>query len=385
MSTVIVKPTPEILKVTKSATTAVKVTAPAAGRVIKVYSGRPGPKGDTGTAGPAGPAGSDSTVPGPKGDTGATGPEGPAGPASTVPGPKGDTGAKGDTGDTGPAGADSTVPGPKGDTGDAGPKGDKGDTGDTGPAGSGGVWGGITGTLSEQTDLQAALNGKADNLTRKSAFIIESDFYSANANSACPGLLGAATSSGTCAVVASDANHPGVVYLRDSTTANGNYRFMSEISAFRLAGGEKALFTFQTRGVRSTATARMGWQDATAITAPTDGVWFEVVNNGTISTLVGRAKNNAGPSTTASAYTMALNTWYTGVIELNAAGTLVTFSLFDDAGTSLWTDTVAANIPTASGRETGFGVLAGESTTDAAADIIHLDYLRMEINRVLTR
>jgi hypothetical protein len=82
---------------------------------------------------------------------------------------------------------------------------------------------------------------------------------------------------------------------------------------------------------------------------------------------------------------MALNTWYTGIIEVNAAGTLVTFSLVNDAETVLWTDTVNANIPTAAGRETGFGVIAGETSVDAAADIIHLDYLRMEINRTLTR
>jgi hypothetical protein len=45
-------------------------------------------------------------------------------------------------------------------------KGEKGDTGDTGPEGpagqdgSGGTWGSLTGTLSDQTDLQAALDAK---------------------------------------------------------------------------------------------------------------------------------------------------------------------------------------------------------------------------------
>ena len=68
-----------------------------------------------------------------------------------TPGPKGDTGA------TGPQG-------PKGDTGSTGPQGPKGDTGETGPAGPAGpsVWGVISGNLSDQTDLQTALNAKAN-------------------------------------------------------------------------------------------------------------------------------------------------------------------------------------------------------------------------------
>jgi hypothetical protein len=44
--------------------------------------------------------------------------------------------------------------------GDPGPQGDPGPAG---PPGSGGSWGGITGTLSAQTDLQNALNAKASN------------------------------------------------------------------------------------------------------------------------------------------------------------------------------------------------------------------------------
>ncbi|MCP9820672.1 hypothetical protein KBZ18_14385 [Synechococcus sp. Cruz-9H2] len=73
-----------------------------------------------------GPDGADGAA-GTAGATGATGPQGPAGPT-------GATGATGATGGTGP-------------------------TGPQGPAGPS-VWGGITGTLSTQADLQAALNQK---------------------------------------------------------------------------------------------------------------------------------------------------------------------------------------------------------------------------------
>ena len=94
-----------------------------------------------------------------------------------TPGPQGQTGATGATGATGPQGAQ----GPQGIQGE---KGDKGDTGAGVPVGgtagqvlakidgtnyntewitkNNGVWGQITGTISNQTDLQNALNAKYD-------------------------------------------------------------------------------------------------------------------------------------------------------------------------------------------------------------------------------
>jgi hypothetical protein len=104
-----------------------------------------------------------SLTPGPAGTTGAQGPQGEQGPK----GDKGDTGAQGIQGIQGPIGLTGAT-GAKGDTGATGltgPKGDKGDTGATGLTGAAGTpaadnWGSITGTLSNQTDLQTALNGK---------------------------------------------------------------------------------------------------------------------------------------------------------------------------------------------------------------------------------
>ncbi|MBQ6343406.1 MAG: collagen-like protein [Anaerolineaceae bacterium] len=85
------------------------------------------------------------------------GERGPAGPQ----GPKGETGPQGPKGDTGPQGptGESGPQGPKGDTGPQGPTGETGPQGPQGPAGPS-VWGVITGNLSDQTDLSAALNKK---------------------------------------------------------------------------------------------------------------------------------------------------------------------------------------------------------------------------------
>jgi hypothetical protein len=65
------------------------------------------------------------------------------------------TNLKGPAGAAGVAGAS----GPAGSTGPQGPVGPTGPVGPQGPAGPS-VWGGITGSLSTQADLQAALDQK---------------------------------------------------------------------------------------------------------------------------------------------------------------------------------------------------------------------------------
>lgn len=366
-------------------------------------TGSTGPKGDSGPTGPVGPKGDtgergDQGLQGAKGDTGPEGPQGATGPEGPqgIQGPKGDTGStgpKGDTGDTGPTGpkgdtGETGATGPKGDTGDTGPQGiqgTKGDTGNTGPAGPSPTWGGITGTMSSQTDLQTALAAKFDNPTRKTALIQESDFFS-NASPFSQGLSGAATSSGAMNTVNSLPDHPGIVYLRDSTTANGGYRISTASNAFRLAGGEKCVTTFQPKGFRTTALTRIGFDDSTTITDPTDCVCIKMVGNGTNGyTLTGIARSNNSQTATTVPFTAVSNTWYTLIIELNANATVATFTIENDAGTVVWTDTVSANIPTAAGRETGYQIGAWESTTDAASDILWVDYCRVEINRTLAR
>lgn len=54
-------------------------------------------------------------------------------------------------------------------------------------------------------------------------------------------------------------------------------------------------------------------------------------------------------------------------------------------GTLLWSDTVSAKIPTASGRTTAFGLAAFETTTDVGGPLVDVDYVLMEINRTIVR
>jgi hypothetical protein len=92
-----------------------------------------------------------------KGDTGATGAQGDVGPQG-IQGVKGDTGDQGPQGIQGIQGEDGPA-GPQGETGEVGAQGPIGPEGPEGPQGDPGIntWGSITGTLSEQLDLNAAL------------------------------------------------------------------------------------------------------------------------------------------------------------------------------------------------------------------------------------
>lgn len=248
---------------------------------------------------------------------------------------------------------------------------------------TGGATGGVSG-ISDVPGLVDALAGKRDIPGRSRMVVIEEEFLQSNANAFAPGLLGASAASGTIAAAAGAANHPGCLDLRDSTTANATYRIMTDVSAFLLAGGEACTFVFQDRNTttRATSAFRMGFQDSTAVqTAPVDGVYFNVA--GGVAT--GRCRSNSSQTDTSTTYTLTENTWYTATIAINAAGTLATFTIYNESGTQVWTDTVATNIPTGASRFTGWGVLAGETSTDAAAAIVRMDYMSLEIGRVLVR
>ncbi len=202
------------------------------------------------------------------------------------------------------------------------------------------------------------------------------EFTNCNANAVNP-FLGATTGSATFTAQTGNPEHPGICRLTDSTTANANYRVLSDATAFRVNGTERARFIFRQVSTRTTASCRFGFQDSTAIqTLPTDGIYF----NFTASVLTGSARSNSATTTTTTSYSTALNAWYNAIFTVNSAGTSVLFELYDENVTTLlWSDTVASNIPIAAGRETGFGVICGETSTDAAQGMADLDFMNLQI------
>jgi hypothetical protein len=234
-----------------------------------------------------------------------------------------------------------------------------------------------------KTYVDTGLAGKRDKSSRSRFVMIETDFTSIQTGNI-DGVAYAAISSGAItATVAEGANHPGIVMFRDAAAVNSGYRIMSEISAILLAGGEKFVVVFKTRDARTTSTVRMGFFDSNSVTEPTDCACFIMNGNGTNVDIRGRTRAN-NTATETSVQTLALNTWYTGEIEVNANATSCQFTVYNENGTTLFTQSLG-NLPTAAGRETGFGLIGFESTTDAANDLVGFDYMRVEINRTLVR
>lgn len=220
--------------------------------------------------------------------------------------------------------------------------------------------------------------------TANTTTLIVSDFYDPTAN-AIPGLLGAAISTGTAPAVATTNMHPGVIAMRDYTTAAAGYRFGCAGTQL-IGGGETFEAIFQPVGVRVGQTAKMGWSDsAVAATLPVDGIFFNISANGAAITLRGNTSANSVRSGTATTFTPTTATWYRGTIIVNPAATLITYTIYNDAGVQEWTDTVATNIPTAAGRDTSPCLIVSESSTDGAADILRMDYVRWGTTRILIR
>jgi len=208
-------------------------------------------------------------------------------------------------------------------------------------------------------------------------------------------FLGAAISSGTinsATAAAINGDHPGIVRMLSSTTTNGGYRFQtangaltSAPSNIRLKGGEVFNGVVYHNNI-STTTVRIGFHDSITSADAVDGCYFEIPAS--TGAVVGKCSNSSTRTTTASSYTISTATWYSYRITMNSSATLATFEIFNSAGTSLFTtnNTVASNIPTASGRETGVGIVATESST-TATDMVNLDYMSysMGTTNVLAR
>ena len=200
----------------------------------------------------------------------------------------------------------------------------------------------------------------------------------------------AAISTGTVGVAPAagvvDGNHPGVMLVRSSTTANSGAYVMAGIGAavdrLRIAGGEQFDCIFRTPAAFTSSTYRFGFLDTLTSADAVDGIYFELAG---ASPIVGKTSSNSTRTTSGTIFGLLNSTWYHARIVVNAAATGVDFYIFSDAGSQLGTVNITTNIPTASGRELGFGgVFTNSGTT--ATDLINLDYVAFSVpGRTLVR
>jgi hypothetical protein len=183
--------------------------------------------------------------------------------------------------------------------------------------------------------------------------------------------IGAAVNAGTIAVATSIAKHPGVIaYLSHASNADSGYKFTTDAGTIVLSGGEPTTAIFKTGATLADITRRIGFHNATGVAAPTDGVYAKIAPGGKI---IGNVTVSNVIAATASDYQLLVDTWYRLKIEINAARTITTFTLYaDDSDAVLWTDTVTAAIPTMAIRHCDIATLAAPS---GATTIGYVDYL----------
>jgi hypothetical protein len=187
-------------------------------------------------------------------------------------------------------------------------------------------------------------------------------------------IIGTASSFTTAPAAATlSANHPGVLLWRSGTTAGSGVQAFTSLTNFRLGGGEQWDVNFWTPAAFTANTFRSGFGDSITATAHVDGVWFEFSGSGVMTC---KARSNSVETISATIATLAASTWYHGRITINAAATQATCQIFDDAGVSQGSQTITTNIPTASGREAGWGTIATNSGT-VAADLVAMDRQRL--------
>lgn len=172
----------------------------------------------------------------------------------------------------------------------------------------------------------------------------------------------AAITGGSCSVGPPtdtiDATYPNGLLIRSGTTANGGGRISSVQIDLDKFGTVSHKFMTIARYVNTTnVTSTIGFLDS-LLTTGSNGAYITVV--GTTASCV--TENGGSTTTHGTTYTITTGTTYIFDIEVNAAGSNATCSIYaSSGGTALWSVSNTTNIPTS--NPFGWTVVARESTT----------------------
>jgi hypothetical protein len=261
----------------------------------------------------------------------------------------------------------------------------------SGTAGKTGKRATTTGVLKASSGVLAAAVARTDYLApgMSTGFYCEDELLGKNAltntSGACDLLGEVGGGGGAITALAGEQGAPGIFQISTSTFSNGVFIIRSGLTVFRFGGGT---YTEESR-VRiptlsdgtETFTFRSGFLD-TSTTEAVDGCFFRYTHGTDSGRWQGVCRdNNTETTTTAGAGpTVSAATWYKLKVTVNAAGTSVDFSV---DGSSI--GAITTNIPTGSGRETGFApaaMLKSAGTTARTADI---DYTWLKIDLTTAR
>jgi hypothetical protein len=183
--------------------------------------------------------------------------------------------------------------------------------------------------------------------------------------------FGTSVLSGILANVAAGIPHQGAAGLRTSANANSGYSILTSPLTFTVSGDEITEAIIKTVKLDGTTT-RFGFHDATTITAPVDGAYFEI---GPDSLCYGKTMKASSGSSTGTSYQMTDGAWYRLKLVVNSDATQINYYIYNDAGTLLWGDQLTTNIPT--DVYSGHGLITTNEGTTADVYLIHLDYMML--------
>jgi hypothetical protein len=199
-------------------------------------------------------------------------------------------------------------------------------------------------------------------------------------------LVPTAIASGTTALVAGEVEHPGIASISTSATASSGYAFqITGATTYSLSSNYTTEISFMPYNKTGNVTVlRIGFMDAYATTLPVDGVYFNATQiNATHFRIRGESRSNSIQTNTATQLDIPAQRWLTGKIYINSSS-LVTF-IIHNGTTTLWTNTVASNIPTGVGRETSFAFVGYTVGGTTAQVLARVDYITIGIDRALVR
>lgn len=169
----------------------------------------------------------------------------------------------------------------------------------------------------------------------------------------------------------------GWVSFNLGTVATNRTAFTTALAASIRLGLGRAYYASRVRQVvlsdaTNTYTERFGFIDSVT-TESTDGVFFRYTHGTNTGKFQAVTRSNGTETAQDTGITAAINTTYKFEITVNAAGTSVEFRI-----NGTLTNTITTNIPTASGRETGAGLMLLRSAGTTAVTPVAVDYVLVE-------
>lgn len=215
----------------------------------------------------------------------------------------------------------------------------------------------------------------------------ENEFFCAGSASCYEPFEGNSIASGTVgSSIAGTLNHVGIKSISTSTTASSGYSIALAQNAMLLSGGEVFTIIFAPIAKTGNVTEiKTGFIDQITASDPVDGLYLNITqNSSTTFNVVGLWRNNSVTlNTTSTTYQLTNGTWYKARVKMNSA-TSGTFTIYNEAGTSLWTSTITAGA-FAAGRENSAGITTYTTGGTTAQQLVWLDYMGVKIERYLTR